>query len=272
MKQLVTFICLFLAVINYTFAQEAATSNQAQLAIVHLEDKSEITGELISESEIEIVINSTSLGLLTFKKSEIKRIIYLNAKGRMPNPNPTRYFIGQSAYTHPKGEGYYQNIYGLFNLVSYGITDKLSVIGGVELISLFSGNPIVFANAKYGVPVAPKVNVAASVSYLTFAGSIADFSAGTINGLVTYGNKEHHVTLGTGYAFANGEVDNSGILTVGGITRLSKKLAFVTENYILTSGEDAIISGGLRFIAKKLTVDVIYFEGGFPAIDIVLKL
>ena len=78
--------------------------------------------------------------------------------------------------------------------------------------------------------------------------------------------------MGTGYAFANGEIDNSGILTLGGITRLSKRWALITENYILTSGEDAIISGGLRYIAKKLTVDVIYFEGGFPAIDIVLKL
>lgn len=272
MKQLVITFCLLLMAINFTLAQEAEDSTTPQLVIVYLEDKSEITGELISESETEIVISSTSLGLLTFQKSEVKRIIYLDKRGRLPNPNPTRYFIGQSAFTHEKGEGYYQNIYGLFNLVSYGITDRLSVIGGVELTSLFSGSPILFTNAKYGVPVAPKLSLAASVSYITVAGSLADFSAGTVNGLVTYGNKEHHLTLGTGYAFANGEIEDSGILTVGGITRLTKRLAFVTENYILTSGEDAIISGGLRYIAKKITVDIMYFEGGFPAVDIVLKL
>lgn len=272
MKRVVVLVCLLLATINFASAQVENTSETPQLVIVYLQDKSEITGELISENDREIVISSASLGLLTFQQSEVKRIVYLDGKGRMPNPNPTRYFIGQSAYTHEKGEGYYQNIYGLFNLVSYGITDRFSVIGGVELISLFSGNPILFANAKYGIPVAPKLNVAASVSYLTFAGSIADFSAGTVNGLVTYGNKEHHLTLGTGYAFANGEIDNSGIITLGGITRLNKRLAFITENYILTSGEDAIISGGLRYIAKKLTVDLMYFEGGLPAIDIVLKL
>ncbi|NVK84359.1 MAG: hypothetical protein HWE21_08560 [Cytophagia bacterium] len=272
MKQLVMIVCLSLASIAYSHAQEPGNVANPQLVIVYLEDKSEITGELISENDTEIVINSISLGLLTFQKSEIKRIIYLDAKGRMPNPNPTRYFIGQSAHTHEKGEGYYQNIYGLFNLVSYGVTDRFSVIGGVELVSLFSGNPFLFANAKYGIPIAPKLNVAASVTYITVAGSLADFSAGTINGLVTYGNKEHHVTVGSGYAFANGEIDNSGILTLGGITRLSKRFAFITENYILTSGEDAIISGGLRYIAKKLTIDLMYFEGGFPAIDIVLKL
>jgi len=272
MKQLVIVFCLFFVGFTFAQAQQAADTTGPQLVIVYLEDKSEITGELISESETEIVISSASLGLLTFQRSEIKRIVYLDARGRIPNPNPTRYFIGQSAYTHEKGEGYYQNIYGLFNLVSYGLTDRFSVIGGVELVSLFSGSPILFANAKYGFPVAPKLNAAASVSYITVAGSLADFSAGTVNGLLTYGNKEHHLTVGTGYAFANGEIDSSGILTLGGITRLNKRFAFVTENYILTSGEDAIISGGLRYIAKKLTIDVIYFEGGFPAIDIVLKL
>ncbi len=272
MNKLVTIVCLYLATISFAQAQQTEKQDSTQQVIIFLEDKSEIAGELISEDEREVIIRSASLGLLTFQRSEVKRIIYLGRNGRIPNPNPTRYFIGQSAYTHEKGEGYYQNIYGLFNLVSYGVTDRFSLIGGVELISLFSGNPIVFLNAKYGIPIAPKLNAAASVSYLTIAGSLADFSLGTVNGLLTYGSEEHQVTVGTGYGFANGDIGNSGIVTVGGVTRLSKRFAFVTENYILTSGEEAIISGGLRYIAKKLTLDLMYFQGGIPAIDIVLKL
>lgn len=272
MKQLTLALCLFMATVFSLHAQEDVTADTAKKVIIYLEDKSEIAGELVSENETTIVIRSTSLGLVTFQKAEVKRILYLDERGRIPNPNPTRYFIGQSAYTHERGEGYYQNIYGLFNLVSYGLTDRLSVIGGVELTSLFNGSPILFANAKYGAPIAPKLNLAASVSYITVAGSLADFNAGTVNGLLTYGSKEHNITVGTGYAFANGEIDSSGIVTLGGITRLTNRLAFVTENYILTSGEDAIISGGLRYIAKRLTIDVMYFEGGLPAIDIVIKL
>lgn len=272
MNKLVMMLCLLMATSFYTQAQEENTQGAPQLVIVYLLDKSEITGELITENDQEVVIQSSTLGLVTFQRSQVKRIIYLDAKGRMPNPNPTRYFIGQSAYTHEKGEGYYQNIYGLFNLVSYGVTDRLSLIGGVELTSLFGGSPILFFNAKYGIPISPKLNAAASVSYLTVAGSLADLSLGTINGLLTYGTKEHQVTFGTGYGFANGDIDNTGVLTIGGVTRISKRFALITENYVLTSGEDAIISGGLRYIAKKLTLDVIYFEGGFPAIDIVLKL
>ncbi|MBO6761564.1 MAG: hypothetical protein JJ909_11430, partial [Roseivirga sp.] len=69
MKTMVTMICLFLATINFTHAQEQNSSKDTQLVIVYLEDKSEITGELISENETEIVINSVSLGLLTFQQS-----------------------------------------------------------------------------------------------------------------------------------------------------------------------------------------------------------
>jgi len=257
-----------LVMAHFSLAQEPG---YVQKVIIILEDKSEISGDLISENEREIVINNTSLGLLNFSRTQVKKVIYLDAKGRIPNPNPTRYFIGQSAYTLEKDEGYFQNIYGLFNLVSYGITDRFSVIGGVELISLFSGTPILFANAKYGFPISEKLNAAASFSYLTLAGSLADFNAGTINGLLTYGTKEHQLTFGTGYAFANGDIDNSSILTIGGTTRITKRLALITENYILTSGEGSLISGGVRYIAKKITIDLIAFQGGVPAIDIVLN-
>ena len=271
MNKFILVCCLLGTAFFSVYAQDDSRQSSPQMVIIYLEDKSEINGELISENDASIVIRSESLGLLTFQKNEIRRIIRLDPKGRIPNPNPTRYFIGQSAYTLPKGEGYYQNIYGVFNLVSYGVTDRLSLTGGLELISTFSGNPLLFANAKYGVPVAPKLNVAASVSYLTIASSIADVSLGTINGLVTYGTHEHQLTIGTGYAFAQGEIDNSGVITVAGITRLTGRLALITENYLLP-GESSIISGGLRYIAKKVTVDLLYFEGGFPAIDIVLKL
>lgn len=241
--------------------------------IIILLDKAEITGKLVSENEQEIVVNSTSLGLVTFQLSEVKKVIYLDPRGRIPNPNPTRYFIGQSAYTLEKGEGYYQNIYGFVNLVSYGITDRFSILAGTELISLFSGSPILYTNLKYGVPISDKLQGAISFSYLTSAGDLAgELNLGSLNALLTYGNKEHNVTVGTGYALANGEINDTGILTIGGMSRLTNKLAFITENYVLLSDGRALFSGGLRYIAKKMTLDLLVIQGGFPAIDIVLKL
>lgn len=268
-----TSILIFsLAVLFFSNAQSQTQVDSSDQAIVVLIDKSEIKGEIISETDTEIVISSETLGMLTFQKTEIRRIIYLDKNGRMANPNSTRYFIGQSAYTLKKGDGYYQNIYGLVNLVSYGFTDRFSAILGTELISLFSGSPIVFTNLKYGFPISEKLQAAASFSYLTSGGDLSgDLNLGSLNALLTYGNKEHNVTFGTGYALANGEISNTGLLTIGGMTRISNRLALITENYVLLSEDDALLSGGIRYIGKKATVDLLVFEGGIPAIDIVLK-
>ncbi|MBO3699278.1 hypothetical protein [Roseivirga sp. E12] len=271
MRSIFSIFCLFTLFFNPLNAQ-AQDDNTGNQVIIILLDKSEIKGELVSEDDREVVVSSESLGLLTFQRTEIKKIIYLDDKGRMPNPNPTRYFIGQSAYTLNQGEGYYQNIYGLVNIVSYGITDRFSALVGTELISLFSGSPIVLTNLKYGIPIAKNLQGAVSFSYLTSAGDLSgELNLGSLNALLTYGNKEHNITFGTGYALANGEIDNTGLLTIGGMTRLTGRLAFITENYILTSENDALISGGLRYIGKKVTLDLLVFEGGVPAIDIVLK-
>ncbi len=273
MRSIIPFFCLFTFFLNTTNAQtQNETEPSGNQVIITLLDKSEITGQLVSENDREIIVRSQSLGLLTFQRSEIRKIVYLDKKGWIPNPNPTRYFIGQSAYTLNKGEGYYQNIYGLVNLVSYGITDRFSAIVGTEIISLFSGSPIVFTNLKYGIPISKNLQGAVSFSYLTSGGDLSgELNLGSLNALLTYGNKEHNITFGTGYALANGEINDTGLLTIGGMTRLTSRLAFITENYVLTGENDALISGGLRYIGKKLTLDLLVFEGGIPAIDIVLK-
>ena len=93
MKKIICLIAIVMGSLQWVHAQEKETAKEQQVIIL-LEDKSELSGELVSEDEREVVINSISLGLLTFSREEIKRIIYLDEKGRIPNPNPTRYFIG----------------------------------------------------------------------------------------------------------------------------------------------------------------------------------
>lgn len=247
----------------------SAQENQ-QMVSIELTDGSELIGQLISINELEVVFQNQELGLLTFKRENIKRIVYLNDKSWRQNPNPTRYFIGQSAFNLPKGEGYYQNIYGLVNIFGYGISEHLSVMGGVELLTLFSGSPAFLTNLKYGRELSKNLRVAGSVTYLLGIGEITrDLSLGIINALVTYGNQENNITVGSGFAFAEDQFTNTGVLTLGGMKRLSKRFAFISENYILTSGEEAIYSGGFRLINKRSTVDLLVTRGFFPLLDIV---
>lgn len=251
----------------------AFTQEQEDITVsIELNDGSEIVGELISISDVEIVIRNEELGLLTFSRDRVKRIIYLNDKGWRSNPNPTRYFLGQSAFTLPKGEGYYQNIYGVVNIFSYGLTNRLSVMGGIEAISLFSGSPLLLTNVKYGGKVSEKIHLAGSFTYLVGFGDFAsDLSLGTLNALFTYGTKEHNITAGTGFAFSSDQFGESGILTIGGITRLSKRFSFISENYILTSGDGTVISGGLRLINKRSSIDLLLTQQLIPLLDIVFK-
>lgn len=257
-----------LGLVQRTYAQ-GAEQNAVRVSI-ELTDGSELVGELITLNEIEVVIQHQELGLLTFKRENVKRIVYLNEKSWRENPNSTRYFIGQSAFNLPKGEGYYQNIYGLINIFGYGVSEHFSVMAGTELITLFSGSPAFLTNLKYGRQIGKKLHIAASGTYLFGFGDItSDLSLGTINALLTYGNQEHNLTVGTGFAFAEEQFEQSGVLTIGGMTRVSKRFSLITENYILTSGEDAIFSGGLRLINKKSTVDLLVTRGFFPLLDIV---
>jgi hypothetical protein len=248
-----------------SFAQEEKTNNN-QIIIILL-DKSEVTGLLIEEDKEKIIVQSESLGLLTFNWSQIKKIIRLDSRGRIENPNPTRYFVSQSAYSLPKGEGYYQNIMALGNLVSYGLTDHLSASAGVELISLFQGKPIVFANLKYGIPISTNWNVALSVGYLNLSAIDSGTNFASFNFLTTYGSKENNITLGVGYAIASGGFTDSPTVSIAGLLRVSKKIGLIGESYFLS---DAGAGGiGVRFYGKKKTVDLLLVQGVFPAIDFV---
>jgi hypothetical protein len=57
---------------------------------------------------------------------------------------------------------------------------------------------------------------------------------------------------------------------VGGSTRVSRNIAFVSENYLYTgSGTYFLGSGGIRFMGEKLAVDLAGFTTGESAIPVV---
>jgi hypothetical protein len=246
---------------------QTTASPQTEVILI-LNDNSEIRGSVVEEDDNKIVIQNDQLGLLTFQKSELKKINRLTAKGWQVNPNPTKYFIGQSAFSLGKGEGYYQNIMALVNSVQYGITDRLSAGVGVELISLTSGNPIIFANAKYAIPVSDKFRFAASGNFLTL---LDEGSIGSLSGLATYGSVENNITLGAGYGIGGGGLTSDAVITLNGMVRIARRFSLVTENYILPGNDEIINLTGLRLINRKNTMDFMLVEGRFPLVSFVFQ-
>jgi hypothetical protein len=267
MKKLILFTILLVAVLQTKIQAQQVFSKQSEVILI-LNDNSEIRGLIIEEDDNQIVIQNDQLGLLTFQKTDIKKINRLNNKGWIANPNPTKYFIGQSAFSLKKGEGYYQNVMALVNGVQYGITDRLSAGVGVELISLTNGNPIFLANAKYAIPISGKLKFAASGNFLTL---LDEGTIGSLSGLATYGSEESNFTFGAGYGIAGGGLTSDVVVTLNGMVRIARRFSLVTENYILPGNNEILNLTGVRLINRRNTMDLMLVQGQIPLVSFVFQ-
>lgn len=262
------------------------------VATIILPDKSEIKGEIVSENDKEIVIRSATLGLLTFQKAEVKKIVYLYKKGgTFPNPMPARYMLGHSAFNVPKDGLYLHSFFGFISQgLMYGITDNLSAEGGIGLFTAVFGAPLYYGHLKYGFPIAKNLRGAVSIAhggiFYRIFGNVSS-KLTTLNALLTYGDKERNLTFGLGYnegatvsSFVwilgriQGRDDFRGMsYSLRGMTRVGKRVALITENWLPGKGlsnpfeiESLLLSGGLRIIWRKAAFNLLILintEGTF---------
>lgn len=272
-------------------AQQPDTT-QAQTAppqrwLVETKDGSVFQGVYLGQSGAGIRLLTDSAGEITIPMSELKsfRILdernFRNGEYWFENPNATRYLFSPSAYSLRKGEAYYQNTYLVLNSFNYGITDRLTIGAGFELISTFSGEPIFFITPKYSFPISDKWNAGAGVLYANAATD--DFSGlGIGYGLITYGNRDNNATLGVGFGYVDDEVSGKPVFTLSGMRRISRKMALVTENWVVPlDGYYGVYSYGVRFMGEKITVDLAFLNNadiardvlfiGIPYVDFVVK-
>ena len=252
---------------------------------ITLKDGTEIFGKMVKQDANEMELLTTSIGTVKIKLENIKEMIEIeNTKQTdkgywLPNPNETRYLFGPSGYNLKKGEGYYQNTYVLVNMANYGISDYFSIGGGYVLLSNLGNATTAFITPKFGFPVGEKFQLGVGV----IAGIIGgEGSGGILYSVGTYGNKEHNLTAGLGYGFLEGEFSKKPVITFSGMTRIGRKLAFVSENWIIPTTEDTfgIFSYGLRLLGPKMSWDFAFLNNfeiiqaipiGIPYVDFVFK-
>ncbi len=266
-------------------SQQNIPETQQKKYSVTLKDGSVMQGTLVSENPEEIVLATENTGTLTIKKEKIKSMILLTSsnyrKGKVwfPNPDYSRYFISPGIQIG-KGEGYYQNIDLSVNTVSYGVTNFFSIGGGVELYSTLSGHPIFLVMPKFGFKVANSLWLGAGALYVNAFEGIGNFGgAGIGYGTITFGNQDNNISGGVGWGWWNGKWSDKPIITVSGMTRLSRRIGLVTENWFVP--DYSVFSYGVRFLGEKIAVDIGLvnsrdiaktFPIGLPAfIDFVLK-
>ena len=263
---------------------------------ITLIDGNELHGQIIVRRKNELDIQTKSLGKVTVSVNNIKKMREVqqgSVKGGeywFPNPNNTRYLFAPTAIPLKKGEGYYQNAYVVSNSANYGLSDNFSIGGGIVL-------PVVaFLTPKMGFKVAEKVHVGVGA----ILGLMPETALGILYGVTTYGTDEHNVTLSLGYGFLNDEFTKNPIINLGAMTRVSKRVALVTENWVVpyrdyeynynyvtgistetyTDKYYALITYGLRIMKERITFDIALVNSkdiieflpiGIPYVDFVYK-
>lgn len=232
------------------------------LVSVIMNDDNEFIGQLVKEDALTITLKTDNLGTIAINKKDIKSRKAVETeqikKGDFwfPNPQSTRYFWSPNGYGLKKGEGYYQNIWVLWNQFAYGVTDNISIGAGVIPVFLFGGPTPVFGTAKFSIPVVEnKFNVGGGAILGTVLGD--GTSLGIMYGIATLGSTDSNVTFGMGYGYADGGWANAPAISFSGMFRISKKGYILTENYLLSGDSDTgvIVTIGGRSIIRKAALD-----------------
>jgi hypothetical protein len=197
-----------------------------------------------------------------------------------PNPNATRLFFAPTGQMLKKGEGYFADYELFFPGFAYGVTDNFSLGGGVSIFPTGIDEQVYYFTPKIGMSFSDQIHVAAG---LLLAGTTGgEGTGGVLYGAGTFGDGDASLTIGVGYGFAGGDIATKPALLVGGEKRISRRIALVTENYLLpTDDAEIVYSLGLRFMGEKLTTDLGLFrlldQGdnndflGLPFVDFVFK-
>lgn len=260
--------------------------------IITLRDGSTIFGRVdeIGETEIKFC---TLMGVLTISIDQIEKIVLISqsaikgGKYWFPNPNSTRLFFAPTGRMLNQGQWYFSDYYILFPGFTTGLTDNITMGAGMSLIpGLSIPNQIFFFTPKIGLKATQGFDLAAGALIIKIPNWEDDEddednlgSLGILYTVGTYGSLDHSLTIGLGYGFAGDQLAKKPMIVLGGETRVSRRVALVTENWIMPGIDNPLISYGVRIFGEKLSVDLALlttvgedaFFPGIPYIDFVVN-
>jgi hypothetical protein len=257
--------------------------------VITLANGKTLTGHIIALTATELTIETTDNMRVTVSRNTVRMIEtkaladYKHNDGGNPHKDAPSLFLTQSAFMLPKGKGYYETQYFTTHIVEYGLTDNVSIGGGIlGLLAL---------RVKAGVTIAPTLRVAAATEvvglpiYINSSGSggvTRPLILGATYGMATAGTRDRYFSAmgGIGYsALANNAF---AVLGLSGFARIGKNIGIMTDNLIIpnvpvlstsiyTYGQAATINLyiptlGVRFIGKSVSVDLGLIGTNYPAV------
>ena len=254
--------------------------DSTKLKILTLKDGSRIFGRIIGVNGDTVSFQTSGAGTIQLQIGSIKDLKDISSddihEGSywFPNPNATRLFFAPTGQMLKQGEGYVSDYEVFFPGVAYGLTDNITIGGGISLLPAAVDEQAYYLTPKVGFSIAEKVHLAAGVLFIGANGE----TGGIYYGVGTFGDGDGSVTIGAGYGFAGGNVESKPVGMLGGELRVANRIGLVTENYLLpVSDNNLLYSFGIRFMGEKLTTDLALFNVsgsrviGLPFVDFVFR-
>ncbi len=259
-------------------------SNKVQ--ILKLKDGSSLVGRITQVGENDIYFE-TKFGTQVIPIASIDRVSAAatgRADGKVwfQNPNATRLFFAPNGRMLKKGHGYFSDYYLFFPGVAYGLTDKVTIGGGLSLVpGVGLDDQLLYFTPKIGLLSSEKTNIAAGVLLVAFPSAFdSDVNtAGILYGVATFGSADASATAGLGFGFAGSDLSEKPMIVLGFEYRFSRRVAWVSENWIFPGIDQPLGSLGLRFMGEALSVDLAFASPlgndfifpGIPFIDFVFN-
>jgi hypothetical protein len=251
--------------------------------ILTTKDGSTIIGRIVEVGDTEVRFE-TKMGKLTIPIQTIKRIKDVpessirEGQYWYPNPNATRLYFGPTARMLKKGEGYFADYELFFPALTVGVTDRITIGGGMSIFPGVSPNKQLFY-------LTPKVGLK-SYNNLQFAAGalvikVPDESrlVGILYSLGTFGTPDGSVSVGLGYGFFGSHAADKPMVMVGGEKRLTRRVAVVSENWIIPGADHPVVAYGIRLMGEGLSFDIAFLNTlghdaifpGIPYVDLAFK-
>jgi hypothetical protein len=216
----------------------------------------------------ELVTSSGTVRFSVFdvtRSNIVRAADMVNGEYWFPNPNTTRLLFAPTGRMIKQGEGYFSDYMLFFPGIAVGVTDRITMGGG---LSIFPGasldEQLFYLTPKVGIIAREKLHVAVGV--LAVKAGLGENDEGFSDDesdtfgipyvVSTFGGDKSSFTAGIGYGYANGKLAKNPALMFGGDVRLSRRFGLVSENYVFPDAFDgAIISVGARFFGEKMAGD-----------------
>jgi hypothetical protein len=267
-RRIVLFLLLFAVItINVVHAEQPAQKkgvlripDSEHVQTLETFDGSVFVGRIVEISADEVKFES-EVGLITVKIAQIKEIkeipITSIRQGAywFPNPNDTRLLFAPTGRSLKGGTGYFADYYLFFPMLAYGITDNITIAGGMSLIpGLNIAEQLFYFTPKVGFDM-NNTSIGAGVLIAALPGEDLP-TVGIMYGVGTLGSADDNLTAGLGFGFVDWEFSGKPFVMLGGQYRVSRRISLVSENWIFPGLEDPFLSGGVRFFGEKISVDL----------------